>query len=65
MISSHVLSIFSEYFNEYSVFYRNKHFCNMLNIFTVTFDQFDASLLNKSIHLFPSKNKKNEQKIDQ
>ncbi len=24
-------------------------FCNIINVFTVTFDQFDASLLNKSI----------------
>ncbi len=26
--------------------------CNLINIFTVAFDQFNASLLNKSIHLF-------------
>ncbi len=27
-------------------------FCNILNIFTVTVDQFSVSLLNKSIHFF-------------
>ncbi len=26
--------------------------CNLINIFTVAFDQFNASLLNKSINLF-------------
>ncbi len=25
-------------------------FCNIINIFTVTFDQFNAALLNKSIN---------------
>jgi len=25
---------------------------NILNVFTITFDQFNASLLNKSIHSF-------------
>ncbi len=27
-------------------------FCNIINVFTATFDQFNASLLNKSIHFF-------------
>jgi len=27
-------------------------FCNIINVFTVTFDQINASLLNKSIHFF-------------
>ncbi len=27
-------------------------FCNIINVFTVTFDQFNASLMNKSINLF-------------
>ncbi len=27
-------------------------FCNSINVFTVTFDQFYTSLLNKSIQLF-------------
>ncbi len=26
-------------------------FCNIINVFTVTFDQFKVSLLNKSINL--------------
>ncbi len=30
-------------------------FCNIINVFTVTFDQFDASLLNKTIN-FSKKN---------
>ncbi len=25
-------------------------FCNIINVFTVTFDQFNVSLLNKSIN---------------
>ncbi len=29
--------------------------CNFRNVFTVTFDQFNASLLNKSINLFEKK----------
>ncbi len=27
-------------------------FCNIINAFTVTFDQFNVSLMNKSIHVF-------------
>ncbi len=27
-------------------------FCNIINVFTVTFDQFNASLMNKSINFF-------------
>ncbi len=27
-------------------------FCNIINIFTITFDQFNMSLMNKSINLF-------------
>ncbi len=27
-------------------------FCNIINVFTVTFDQFNASLLNKSFNFF-------------
>jgi len=30
-------------------------FCNIIHIFTVTFDQFNASLLNKSINFFKKK----------
>jgi len=29
-----------------------KHFCNNTNVFTVTFEQFNVSLLNRSIHFF-------------
>ncbi len=32
--------------------------CKIINVFTVTFDYFNASLLNKSINFFPKKNKK-------
>ncbi len=28
---------------------KNEIFCNIINVFTVTFDQFNASLLNKII----------------
>ncbi len=27
-------------------------FCNIINVFTVTFEQFNAFLLNKSINFF-------------
>ncbi len=30
-------------------------FCNIINIFTVTFDQFNASLMNKSINFLEKK----------
>ncbi len=29
-----------------------RKFCNTINVFAVAFDQFNASLLNKSINLF-------------
>jgi len=29
-------------------------FCNIKHVFTVTFDQFNASLLNESVHFFQS-----------
>ncbi len=31
-------------------------FCNLINVFTVTFDQFNASLLNKGYNLTTKKN---------
>ncbi len=31
-----------------------RNVCNIINVFTVTFDHFHASLLNKSIHLLNS-----------
>ncbi len=34
-----------------------KYFCNIKNVFTVTFDQINAFLLNKSINFFPKTNK--------
>jgi len=36
----------------YYSFMQMESFCVIINIFTVTFDQFNASLLNKSIHCF-------------
>ncbi len=32
-------------------------FCNIINVFSVTFDQFQVSLQNKHIHLFCFKSK--------
>ncbi len=32
-------------------------FCNIMNVFTVTLDQFNASLLNKSINFLKKKKK--------
>jgi len=29
-----------------------KNICNIINVFTVTFEQFTASVLNKSINIF-------------
>ncbi len=31
-------------------------FCNIINAFTVTFDEFNATLLNKSINLSQKEN---------
>ncbi len=30
-------------------------FCNIIKVFTATFNQFNASLMNKSINFFPTK----------
>ncbi len=47
---------FSEFFDEKKVqknsIFFNRNFCSIIDVFTATFDQFNASLLNKSIHLF-------------
>ncbi len=44
---------FSGYFHEYKVqknsIYLKYIFCNIINVFTVIFDQMNESLLNKSI----------------
>ncbi len=37
-------------------------FCNIINVFTVTFDQFNESLLNKSINFLKDKKKKTDHK---
>jgi len=37
---------------ERAAFILNRIFCNVINVFTVTFDQFNASLINKSIDFF-------------
>ncbi len=39
-------------------FYEIEIFCDFVNIFTVTFDQFNVSMLNKSIKVFFKKRKK-------
>ncbi len=33
-----------------SIYFKIEIFCNITNAFTATFDQFNASLMNKSIH---------------
>ncbi len=33
------------------------NFCNIINVFTVTFDQYKSSLVNKSINFFKKCNK--------
>ncbi len=35
-----------------------RSFCNIINVFIVTFDQFKASLLHKSINFYNSYSKK-------
>jgi len=41
------IKIFDEYEVQKTAFIWNNIFCNILNIFTVTFDQFNTSLMNK------------------
>ncbi len=41
----------NKHFKEQHLF-KIEIFCNITNVFTATFDQFNASLMNKSIHLF-------------
>ncbi len=36
-------------------FFKIEIFWNIVNVFTVTFDQFNASLMNKSINFFEKK----------
>ncbi len=51
-----LLIIFVELMNiiskERHLFKKTEIFCNIINLFTVTFNQFNASLLNKSIQVF-------------
>ncbi len=35
-----------------TIYLKIEIFCNPINVFIVTFDQFNVSLLNKSIRLF-------------
>ncbi len=35
--------------NEKKIYILSETFCNIINVFTVSFDQFNASLLNKNI----------------
>jgi len=53
---------FSGFFDEYKVqkteFIWNTILCYIINLFSVTFDKFNSSLMNKSIDYFPQKNKK-------
>jgi len=44
-----LLNIFGETVKQFT--YRDAQiFCNIINVFTVTFDNFNGLLLNKSIH---------------
>ncbi len=38
-------------FNRIAFFFKIEMYCNIINVFIVTFDQFNVSLLNKSIKL--------------
>jgi len=49
-------ALFSGSFDEQKVQKQQQIFCNVKNVFTVTFDQFNASLLNKSISFFLKEN---------
>ncbi len=48
---------FSGFFDENSKgrYLKRAFFCNSMKVYTVTFDQFNASLLNKTIYLFQIK----------
>ncbi len=41
-----------------SAFLEIEIFCNIINVFTITVDEFNASFLNKSIAFFKKKKKK-------
>ncbi len=54
-METHDFCIFSGLFKEQKdkkTSFEIEIFCNILNVFTVTFDQFNAYLLNKNINLF-------------
>ncbi len=44
--------------NKNSIYLKYNCFCSNVKVFAVSFDQFNASLLNKSINLFLKKKKK-------
>ncbi len=46
---------FLGFFDHYTAFIWNRNLCNIINVFTVTFDQLNVSLLNKSINSFQKK----------
>ncbi len=50
--------------NIYIIIFLHSYFFNLINVFTITFDQFNATMLNKSIH-FLKKKKKNLTDIPQ
>jgi len=38
--------------NRKKILFNKEIFCNIINVFTVTFDKFNESLLNKGINVF-------------
>ncbi len=49
------LYIFFQFYlmnSKYICIFLKIHFCNILDVFTITFDQFNALLLNESINIF-------------
>ncbi len=45
------------FFSEYKHLFEIEIFCDIRNVFAVTFDQFNASLLNKNMNFFNQKKK--------
>ncbi len=44
--------IYKKIKKEQHFFFKTEIFCNIINVFTVPLDQFNASLLNKNINMF-------------
>ncbi len=55
-----VIHLFQDFSKE-EHFLKMINLCNIINVFTATFDQFNASLMNKRITFFQKKEKNSPQ----